>query len=91
MDKTIVSTYPNVSQILNIARETCKLELGRVQGLREDTRRSIGVNLTSGRVNSIEITQRAMKAPPLDSLLSKYKEQLTKKPSSVGADSVRVG
>ncbi|MFO5701862.1 hypothetical protein ACLBSN_32355, partial [Klebsiella pneumoniae] len=32
-DLDIVSTYPNVSQILNIARETCVMEFSMMEGI----------------------------------------------------------
>jgi hypothetical protein len=71
-DLDIVSTYPNVSQILNIARETTVMEFSAIEGVPERIRRAVGVNLTAGRVNSIEITQQVMGAPRLDNLLAAY-------------------
>ena len=68
-DLDIVSTYPNVSQILNIARETTVMEFSAIQGVSEHHRREAGVNLTAGRVNSIEITQKIMGAPRMDAML----------------------
>ncbi|MFO5890478.1 hypothetical protein ACLBSJ_32170, partial [Klebsiella pneumoniae] len=66
------STYPNVSQILNIARETCVMEYSMMEGISEHHRREVGVNLTGGRVNAIEITQKIMGAPKMDTLLEKF-------------------
>ncbi|HFH4533053.1 TPA: hypothetical protein ACGJ7A_005744 [Pseudomonas aeruginosa] len=71
-DLDIVSTYPNVSQILNIARETCVMEFSMMEGISEHHRREVGVNLTGGRVNAIEITQKIMGAPKMDTLLEKF-------------------
>uniref|UniRef100_A0AB39CCL2 Nucleic acid binding protein n=1 Tax=Pseudomonas phage RVTF4 TaxID=3236931 RepID=A0AB39CCL2_9VIRU len=71
-DLDIVSTYPNVSQILNIARETTVMEFCGIKGVSELYRREAGVNLTAGRVNSIEITQKVMEAPRMDSLLKAF-------------------
>jgi len=68
-DLDIVSTYPNVSQILNIARETTVMEFSAIQGVSEHWRREAGVNLTAGRVNSVEITQKLMSAPRMDTML----------------------
>jgi len=84
-DLDIVSTYPVISQALNIARETCVMEFGRMKGIREHERREVGVNLTAGRVNAIEICEKILGAPKLDDLLHEFKDSLGKK--SLGGDS----
>lgn len=71
-DLDIVSTYPNVSQILNIARETVVMEFSALWGISEHHRREVGVNLTGCRTNALEIAQKIMKAPKLDTLLEGY-------------------
>lgn len=71
-DLDIVSTYPNVSQILNIARETTVMETAAVQGVSDHHKRELGVNLTGCRTNVIEIAQKVMKAPKLDKMLEAY-------------------
>lgn len=68
-DLDIVSTYPNVSQILNISRETTVMEFSAMKGVSEHHRREAGVNLTAGKVNSIELTQKIMGAPRMDDML----------------------
>ncbi|MNC49816.1 hypothetical protein D3C75_990230 [compost metagenome] len=79
-DLDIVSTYPNVSQILNIARETTVMEFCQIQGLTEAIRREFGVNLTGGRVNAVEIAQKVLNAPSMDRILEAYLEHKGKKP-----------
>lgn len=71
-DLDIVSTYPNVSQILNIARETTVMEFSALWGISEAHRREVGVNLTGCRTNALEISQKIFKAPKLDTLLAAY-------------------
>lgn len=71
-DLDIVSTYPNVSQILNIARETVVMEFSALWGISENHRREVGVNLTGCRTNALEIAQKIFKAPKLDVLLEGY-------------------
>lgn len=71
-DLDIVSTYPNVSQILNIARETVVMEFSALWGISESHRREVGVNLTGCRTNALEISQKIFKAPKLDTLLAGY-------------------
>ena len=78
-DLDIVSTYPNVSQILNIARETCVMEFCQIQGITEAIRRELGVNLTGGRVNSVEIAQKVLGAPAFDTMLDAYLAHKAKK------------
>lgn len=71
-DLDIVSTYPNVSQILNIARETTVMETAAIQGVSDYHKRELGVNLTGCRTNVLEIAQKVMKAPKLDEVLAAY-------------------
>lgn len=71
-DLDIVSTYPNVSQILNIARETTVMETAAIQGVSDHHKRELGVNLTGCRTNVIEIAQKVLKGPRLDSVLAAY-------------------
>lgn len=84
-DLDIVSTYPNVSQLLNIARETCVMEFSRMEGITEHHRREVGVNLTGGRVNSVEICQKILGAPTLDELLTDFVASHGKKSDGPGS------
>lgn len=86
-DLDIVSTYPNVSQILNIARETTVMEFCQIQGLTEAIRREFGVNLTGGRVNAVEIAQKVLNAPSMDRILEAYLEHKGKKPPASPSNS----
>lgn len=79
-DLDIVSTYPNVSQILNIARETVVMEFSALWGISEHHRREVGVNLTGARTNALEIAQKIFKAPKLDTLLEAYLKKRGNKP-----------
>lgn len=71
-DLDIVSTYPTVSQILNIARETTVMEFSAIWGVSENNKRAVGVNLTGCKTNALEIAQTIYKAPKLDDLLAGY-------------------
>lgn len=71
-DLDIVSTYPNVSQILNIARETTVMETSALQGVSDYHKRELGVNLTGCRTNVLEIAQKVMRGPKLDEVLAGY-------------------
>lgn len=71
-DLDIVSTYPNVSQILNIARETTVMETSALQGVSDYHKRELGVNLTGCSTNVLEIGQKILRAPKLDELLAGY-------------------
>ncbi|MFO5701813.1 hypothetical protein ACLBSN_32095, partial [Klebsiella pneumoniae] len=57
---------------LNIKREPSVMEFTMMEGISEHHRREVGVNLTGGRVNAIEITQKIMGAPKMDTLLEKF-------------------
>lgn len=87
-DLDVVSTYPTVSQLLNIARETCKMEFSKMRGISELNRRAVGVNLTGGRINSIEISQKILSMPSMDSLLEDFMVESSNTPFVDGAGSV---
>ena len=54
-----------------------------MQGIPEEVRREFGVNLTAGRVNCVEMTQKSMNAPALDVMLEAYLEHKAKKSQTV--------
>lgn len=72
LDIKIISTYPRVSQLLNISRETVVMEFSAIRGVSEHNKREIGVNLTGGRTNALEVTQKALGAATLDQMLASY-------------------
>lgn len=66
-DLDIVSTYPKVGIMLNISKETCVLELAKIQDVNGTERRSIGINLTGGKTNALILSKKVLKLKsPLD-------------------------
>lgn len=70
----VKSAYPFTEIFLNISRATTILELCRIEGVSEEDRRIIGLNITGSNVNSAEFCARALGAPTLDELLTIYDE-----------------
>lgn len=62
--------------MFNISRSTTVMELSQIEGIDEQTQRAIGVNLTGGYVNAVEICCTLYKAPTLDTLLRDFKATL---------------
>jgi hypothetical protein len=75
-DEDIGSTYPNGEIIMNLSKMTTMYEVGKIAGVTRSKQRLIGVNLTGGTVNSIEIMMEAMKAPSPFDLLDAFREEL---------------
>lgn len=68
-DLDIVSTYPKVGIMLNISKETCVLELAKIQNVNGTERRSIGINLTGGKTNALILSKKVLKLKaPVDLL-----------------------
>lgn len=44
-----------------------------MKGVSEHHRREVGVNLTGGRVNAVEISQKILGAPSLDDLVNEFR------------------
>lgn len=74
-DLDVKATYPTTEGLLNISKETTVCELAGIEGVDERTQRSVGINLTGGHVNAVEICTRVYKAPPFDTLLADYRAE----------------
>ena len=75
-DLDVEGTYPNGECVANISKETTSRELALIKDVDHQTQRAIGVNLTGGHVNAVEICCNVLKAPTLDLLLSAFEETL---------------
>lgn len=68
----VKSAYPYTEIFLNISKSTTVLELCKIEGVTEEDRRIIGLNITGGNVNATEFCQRVLDAPTFDELLELY-------------------
>lgn len=75
-DADIGSTYPNGEILMNLSKMTTMMEVCRVAGVLPSKQRLLGVNLTGGPVNAIEIMTDVMKAPNPFELLEAFEEFL---------------
>lgn len=75
-DADIGSTYPNGEIIMNLSKMTTMYEVCRIEGVTASKQRLVGVNLTGGPVNSIEIMMDTMNAPDPFQLLDEYRKVL---------------
>lgn len=48
------------------------MEFSQIKGISEHERREVGVNLTAGIVNAVEIGQKILQIAPMDVLLQGY-------------------
>lgn len=74
-DADLTQAYPLGSSILNQSRETRLMELCRVREGEEMDRRRAGINLTSGKVNSIEIANTFLNMPDIDEVLDAFQNR----------------
>lgn len=74
-DLDVEGTYPNVEILANISKETTSKELCKIEGVDELTQRSIGINLSGGFVNAVEICCQVYKAPTMDTLLETFRRK----------------
>lgn len=75
-DADIGSTYPNGEILMNLSKMTTMMELCRVDGVLASNQRLLGVNLTAGPVNAIEILTATVKVPNSFDLLDAFEEYL---------------
>lgn len=74
-DLDVKSAYPYTEILANVSKATTKMELSYIEGVSETDRRIIGLNLTAGRTNAVELCTRAFGLPELDVLLMDYENQ----------------
>lgn len=74
-DLDVAGTYPNVECLMNISKETTFRELSQIKGIEDNVRRSIGINLTGGIVNAMEICCNVYKLPTFNQLLNDFTNQ----------------
>lgn len=75
-DADIASTYPTGEVIMNLSKMTTMYEVGRIAGITTSDQRLVGINLTGGPVNAIEIMQMTMQAPSPWDLLEAFEKEL---------------
>lgn len=71
-DVDITQAYPNGELIANISKETTAIELNLIHGVDDGARRRAGINLTAGKVNSIEICNELLLMPDIHKVLMEF-------------------
>jgi hypothetical protein len=71
-DADLTQAYPSATNMMNQSRETTLIELIYVNGVNEEVRRRVGVNLTAGRVNAMEIATDFFLLPDKDTVLEAF-------------------
>jgi len=74
-DADIESTYPNGEIAMNLSKETTMGEMCRIKGVGPAKHRLLGVNMTGGPVNSMEILTDIAKLPTQLEMLQIYQEK----------------
>lgn len=74
-DLDVEGTYPNVEILMNISKETTAQELCYIKDVPEIYRRAVGVNLSGGFVNAVEICMQVYGAPAFNTLLAEFDQQ----------------
>lgn len=72
LDIDVKSSYPSTGVWSNISRETVRRVMCRIMGIDFETQRRAGLNLSSGRVNSIDIMKTLCNAPRLPTMLDRF-------------------
>lgn len=75
-DIDVVSTYPKLQDMLNIAKETTVTELSSVEGMEEEQWRCIGIDLTGGFVNGTMVAQELLSLPNMTTMLKLFDAHL---------------
>lgn len=62
-DLDIEGTYPHIEVAANIAKETTNRELVSIDGLNEELRREIGIDISGGPINALAIAHKVYGLP----------------------------
>lgn len=71
----VKSAYPYTEIFLNISKATTILELCKIEGVTEEDRRIVGLNVTGGNVNATEFCMRILGAPSFEEIVAEYEQQ----------------
>lgn len=71
-DLDIAGTYPNVQMVLNMSRETTHREFSAFQHLNKEQQMAVGLNLSAGTNNAMEIAMAVLKLPTPDEMLAAF-------------------
>lgn len=75
-DLDVAASYPNGEAVFNVSKETTAKELISIEGVDEYTQRMMGINMSAGHVNAVEICNNLFKMPPLFDLLDAFEEDI---------------
>lgn len=82
-DLDVAASYPNGGAVFNISRETTAKEIVKIEGVDEFTQRMMGINLSSGHTNAVEVCCGLMGMPTLTQLLDAFQEELAKNDNGI--------
>lgn len=77
-DSDVSGAYPSNTIVFNLARETCKRVMCRIQNKTEYEMRMAGINLSGGHTNSLELAQSMFGLPTLPDVLKIYQKDKEK-------------
>lgn len=72
----VAAAYPNGEDISNASAETTVAEISQIEGIDNTTLRNVGINLTGGSNNAIELCCSVMKYPTFDMLSKAFEDHL---------------
>lgn len=73
LDIDVKSSYPSTGVWMNLSQETTKWAMCRIRGVSMEEQRRAGLNLVSGKVNSVDIMVNVCNAPTAMQLLQRFK------------------
>lgn len=73
-DIDVAAAYPTGEDIANVSHETTFREVSKIEGVSDEERREIGINLTGSRNNALSFCRTVYKTPKLPVLLEQYQE-----------------
>lgn len=74
-DLDVAATYPTEEVVYNISKETTWLEMSAIQGLPDEVRREVGINISGGVANAMEHCMTVHGLPSPEQMLALYMQK----------------
>lgn len=75
-DLDVAASYPNGESVFNVSRETTAKEIVKIDGVDEYTQRMMGINLSGGHVNAVEVCTGLLGLPTMVQMLNAFNEKI---------------
>jgi hypothetical protein len=75
-DDDVTGAYPSNQVVMNVSKATTVKEIIRIDGIDEEEKRIVGLNMAGGHTNAVEFCTRILDLPELETLRKAFVQEL---------------